>query len=137
MMFSEFCETTGLHGWKYLAKVQFSQLCCGNICEISNEILFKIFVKRLACLVRDIWKRTSFGRNFVWLIKEPIMHQISQVRCMSIILREGVLPRCVFKRVCWHQRMSYKPTHKEGTLPSHPIEKSNVVHDALLFHPPP
>ena len=24
MMFSEFCETTGLHGWKYLAKVSFT-----------------------------------------------------------------------------------------------------------------
>ena len=24
MMFSEFCETTGLHGWKYLAKVIFT-----------------------------------------------------------------------------------------------------------------
>ena len=23
MMFSEFCETTGLHGWKYLAKVKY------------------------------------------------------------------------------------------------------------------
>ena len=69
------------------------------------------------------------------------MQQILQVRCLSIILKESVstyyllLAKVCFKGLCWLQRMSYKPTHKERTPPSHPIEKSTVVHDALLFHP--
>ena len=45
------------------------------------------------------------------------------------------LAKVYFKGLCWLQRLSYKPTHKDRTLPSHPIEKSTVVHDALLFHP--
>ena len=69
------------------------------------------------------------------------MQQILQVRCLSIIVKESVstyyllLAKVCFKGLCWLQRMSYKPTHKERTPPSHPIEKSTVVHDALLFHP--
>ena len=42
-----------------------------------------------------------------------------------------------FKGLCWLQGMSYKPSHKERTPPSHPIEKSTVVYDVLFFHPPP
>ena len=40
-----------------------------------------------------------------------------------------------FKGSCWLQWTSYKPPHKERTLPSHPIEKSTLVHDALTHHP--
>ena len=49
------------------------------------------------------------------------MQQILQVRCLSIIVKESVstyyplLAKVCFKGLCWLQRMSYKPTHKERT----------------------
>ena len=37
MMFSEFCETTGLHGWKYLAKVKYRDNCKLNWQKLSKK----------------------------------------------------------------------------------------------------
>ena len=113
-----------------------------NICKILFEIFFKIFVRRLACLTRDIWQRTSFGRNFVRLIKEPIMQQILQVRCLSIIVKESVstyyllLAKVCFKGLCWLQRMSYKPTHKERTHILTSYRKVNCGTWRTLVPPP-
>ena len=110
-----------------------------NICKILFEMFFLNICETAGLSGQRHLAKNQFWKKFC--LVEPIMQQILQVRCLSIIVKESVstyyllLAKVCFKGLCWLQRMSYKPTHKERTPPSHPIEKSTVVHDALLFHP--
>ena len=107
-----------------------------NICGIFVKVCFKYFLKYLW----DGWPvwPEIFGKKQFCLVNKRTNNAPNIASKMYVNnCKGGCLAKVCFKRVCWLQRMSYKPTHKEKTLPSYPIEKSNVVHDALLFHPPP
>ena len=108
-----------------------------NICKILFEMFFLNICETAGLSDQSHLAKNQFWKKFC-LVNKRTNNAPNIARKMYVNdYKAGCLAKVCFKRVCWLQRMSYKPTHKERTLPSHPIEKSTVVHDALLFHPLP
>ena len=58
MMFSEFCETTGLHGWKYLAKVKY---CVFYWATVNLKLNGKLCRCRLGTVGTTRWAALWFS----------------------------------------------------------------------------
>ena len=105
----------------------------GSVSEIfakylwnTCKILFEIFFLNI-CETAGLSDQSHLAKNQFWkkfcLVNKRTNNAPNIARKMYVNdYKAGCLAKVCFKRVCWLQRMSYKPTHKEGTPPSYPIE---------------